>query len=732
MYNLNNFYLNNKIYYELTSLKGSVFNIIKEIDNDNLDFLNSIEFDFIIFNNNFYLNILNNYSKYINNYLKLNKKILKNNINKISLCLFLLILILICQEYDYNFNYLEFKNKIITEYNVLFNINNLYNYFIENNIEIEDWFQFTKKIKEYQQLNEIELKEIKSRKDISFITYTNIGYINYVKNLIYSLRKCNFPLKLKVYCIDKESINELEKYDNNLILEYFNPDFEIKDIVPYMTTGWNKMSFTCIQIIYKELLKNDYVLYTDSDIVFENNYCIKYLINNINNHDLLIQNDIINLCTGFMFIKSNLNTKKILNYNNIDINNFECDQKYINDNKHLINYCKLPKDLFPVGIYYKKYNEWLKPFIIHFNWALGDEKQNIMNLHNKLYIKDNNFESKFLLFKGYCGFCDRLQCLLEIFKYCEITKRILVIDWNDIEWALDEKGFDYYFYLENIDYMILEDFKKIYDIYNKNKIKLSIYPTIWGKNLFEKISLDNIYNTEFDLSQTNNCIINDIINGKNDYHQNIIVYNSCFVRKFNYDNLFEKYFRIQNFILEKIYKHYFYINIISKNIDYICIHLRGGDKMVNIENKVHYNGSINPDTYIDNIIDKLENYNKKLENNFENNSENNLKNNSENNLKNNKNILIISDTQILIEKCILKLKDYNIYTTNNFKNNLNKGLHKLKNDELKKYKITKEELNIEMIIDFYFMVHSKKIINDDISFFSNLAKNIKFSKNIKL
>ena len=167
MYNLNNFYLNNKIYYELTSLKGSVFNIIKEIDNDNLEFLDTIESDFIMFHNNFYLNILNNYSKYINSYLKLNKKILKNNINKISLCLILFILVLIHQEYDYNFNYLELKKKIINEYNVLFSIKNLYNCFIENNIQIEDWFQFTKKIKEYEPLNDNELKKIKSRKDIS-------------------------------------------------------------------------------------------------------------------------------------------------------------------------------------------------------------------------------------------------------------------------------------------------------------------------------------------------------------------------------------------------------------------------------------------------------------------------------------------------------------------------------------------------------------------------------------
>ena len=33
--------------------------------------------------------------------------------------------------------------------------------------------------------NENKLKEIKQRKDISFITFTNYGYIHYTKNLIF-------------------------------------------------------------------------------------------------------------------------------------------------------------------------------------------------------------------------------------------------------------------------------------------------------------------------------------------------------------------------------------------------------------------------------------------------------------------------------------------------------------------------------------------------------------------
>ena len=47
---------------------------------------------------------------------------------------------------------------------------------------------------------------------------------------------------------------------------------------------------------------------------------------------------------------------------------------------------------------------------------------------------------KFVIFKGFEGFGDRLQCLLQIIQYSNITNRILVIDWSDEHWSKEKSG----------------------------------------------------------------------------------------------------------------------------------------------------------------------------------------------------------------------------------------------------------------------------------------------------
>ena len=129
--------------------------------------------------------------------------------------------------------------------------------------------------------NENKLKEIKQRKDISFITFTNYGYIHYTKNLILSLEKSNFPLSLKVYCIDQKSFDELKQFNQNILLEMLNDETNTNEnIVGWREEGWNTMVFSKLKCIHKELLINEYVFFTDSDIVFETD-CLQYLIDNL-------------------------------------------------------------------------------------------------------------------------------------------------------------------------------------------------------------------------------------------------------------------------------------------------------------------------------------------------------------------------------------------------------------------------------------------------------------------
>tara|TARA_Y100000389_G_C17463524_1_gene523597 strand:+ start:1884 stop:3173 length:1290 start_codon:yes stop_codon:yes gene_type:complete len=385
----------------------------------------------------------------------------------------------------------------------------------------------------------------------------------------------------------------------------------------------------------------------------------------------------------------------IINFYNDNINRIKFYlNKYIKLNKKIVknnlDYLSIRLYLILNYIFKEKYKDNISYEHLKNN-VLKVEEYNDFFIDDwfRIFIKEKK-ENKYLIFKGYNGFCDRLQCLLEIFRYCEVTKRILVIDWNDIHWTFDDKGFDYYFNIKNLDYLELNDFKKILI----NKINLSIYPKIWEKDIFLKYN-DDIYETKYNLSD-NNKIVNSIIHGNDDFPHDIIVYSASNDRILGYYNLFHKYFNINTYILNKIYNHNFYKEIILKKQKYVCIHLRGSDKMV--KNKFHYNGSINNDEYIDKLINKLDN--------------------------SIMNILIISDTNLLINKCIEKLnkyKKYNIYKTDNYKTNLKIGLHQQDKNQLQ---VSKQQINIEMIIDFYFMIKSDKIINDNYSIFSNFARKI--------
>uniref|UniRef100_A0A6C0BUM5 Nucleotide-diphospho-sugar transferase domain-containing protein n=1 Tax=viral metagenome TaxID=1070528 RepID=A0A6C0BUM5_9ZZZZ len=230
--------------------------------------------------------------------------------------------------------------------------------------------------------------------NISFITYTNFGYLHFTQNLILSLEKINFPLTLKVYCIDQNSYDSLQKWNKNIILEMLNDETNTnQNIVGWKENGWNTMVFSKLKCIYKELFKNEYVFFTDSDIVFEKDP-LEYLLENIKDYDMLIQQNVEKckypLNPGFMFIKSNDTIKDLFNTNQLNLSRFTCDQDYINEQSCNFKFLGLPRDLFPVEYYYylnyQNYSD--KFYIFHFNFKKGnDKKERIINM-NKWYLEN--------------------------------------------------------------------------------------------------------------------------------------------------------------------------------------------------------------------------------------------------------------------------------------------------------------------------------------------------------
>ena len=227
--------------------------------------------------------------------------------------------------------------------------------------------------------------------DIAFITLTNDGYTNYTLNCLKSLKKANIKPQLKAYCIGNECYSILK---NETICEFID-NTNLNELITFYQEKWSAITLYKFEIIYKNLLNNQFVCFTDGDIDYENNKVFDYLLNNINDNDMLIQSEGIHineLCTGFMFINSNEKTLELFNPENVkrffDFNKKpNCnDQTYINSIQHKVKYNKLPISLFPSGYFYYKYDISLQPYLIHFNWLIGNEKKDKMVKYNKWYL----------------------------------------------------------------------------------------------------------------------------------------------------------------------------------------------------------------------------------------------------------------------------------------------------------------------------------------------------------
>ena len=144
------------------------------------------------------------------------------------------------------------------------------------------------------------------------ITFTTFGYKDFTENLLKSIELNKADLNVNVYALDKKSENYFSKIHNNVTSIFSNDDFE--DFLDQKNKDFGNLMLKKFECIYDSLLRNNYVLYVDSDITIKNNIT-NYLINKIKNNDFVFQNDKnpkkpnqINGCAGFMFIKSNKKT----------------------------------------------------------------------------------------------------------------------------------------------------------------------------------------------------------------------------------------------------------------------------------------------------------------------------------------------------------------------------------------------------------------------------------------
>ena len=212
----------------------------------------------------------------------------------------------------------------------------------------------------------------------SFITLTNVGYLDYTRNMIKSLENCKCSHKLKVYCSGQECYDNLD-YDNKVLLEVDAPD----DQQVFRQGDWNKIVLQKFRCICKEFEEGNDVLFSDGDIVWLNDRFIRDIPNRVDDNDLLFQNDKMHdedpseICTGIIYAKCNDNNKKLFSLTDEQIDHMKCDQIYINELKEELNFERLPLRLYPNGNYWSKVPT-PKKYCIHFNYLQGDQKKEVM------------------------------------------------------------------------------------------------------------------------------------------------------------------------------------------------------------------------------------------------------------------------------------------------------------------------------------------------------------------
>ena len=229
---------------------------------------------------------------------------------------------------------------------------------------------------------------------MNFITFTNAGYVDYTENLLASNKSNNANADIKVYALDESSFNYFSKIHDNV--ELFEKEDFANNYFSQADENFGNLMLVKFELIYRELLKKDNVVYVDGDIVFKKDF-VNDLSKFSPNVDIVFQNDLRPskpnrewVCAGFMYIKSNETTQEFFKPTKKLVKKFTKykthDQSYINKNRKKFSYSILPLDQYPNGAHYYQYYESLTPSLIHFNYVRGDKKLELMREHGEWYI----------------------------------------------------------------------------------------------------------------------------------------------------------------------------------------------------------------------------------------------------------------------------------------------------------------------------------------------------------
>jgi hypothetical protein len=252
------------------------------------------------------------------------------------------------------------------------------------------------------------------QKPLIWITLINKGYIHFTKNFLKSMDVHACPFKLIIYCLDKESIDELSDCPNAVC---FDASCFIRDemrsrqgLADWLSMDYKKIVFSKLDAIkYTLEICNKYgiwaVGYIDTDIVV-----FKDPSRDILNYMMNYQNTMIfsqcdedsrycsnihqcpHICSGVIVFRTGGVDRSIFNYSISDIDKYDGDQKFLLNNiiQKQITYLTVSKDIFLNGVYpgINEAGKLILPesaSLLHYNYMYNSKKEECMKLQSMWY-----------------------------------------------------------------------------------------------------------------------------------------------------------------------------------------------------------------------------------------------------------------------------------------------------------------------------------------------------------
>lgn len=273
---------------------------------------------------------------------------------------------------------------------------------------------------------------------------------------------------------------------------------------------------------------------------------------------------------------------------------------------------------------------------------------------------------KYLIHKGYQGWGDRLQSLSYCIDFAKKTGRLLFIDWSDPLWSQGDiaYGFDQYLGLRDIPRLA-----SIKDIPED----ASVYPIYWTGKLDEKPGIwVHSKRTALEIMLTN------------DRPEDVVVYTAIGYRKWSADTI------ISHLILKEAL-----ITEIQRKLasipgsDFYAVHLRGNDRPSNIRQCQNIGKQVN-DLRLTNPLP----------------------------------VILVSDDHTLVTEWMKIVPDTILITEATHKILTGGvGTHMVPPEKLDKFHLTKGQLNLELLSDFFVYAMGKiYFTNNQASTFSSMAK----------